>query len=137
MRCVWYQATWLATILIREKLGYRAVMVEYQDTQNMFERMGSTAENTEGARLPAVHVDVEVWPNGKEPKIKKWVRDLAQVTALPGCTKSYPPSPFSSSFFFCFENGNIDIEYPAATNAEKGQGRAGQGRAGQFGHIFE
>ena len=84
MRCVWYQATWLATILIREKLGYRAVMVEYQDTQNMFERMGSTAENTEGARLPAVHVDVEVWPNGKEPKIKKWVRDLAQVTALPG-----------------------------------------------------
>ena len=72
-------ATWCATILLREKLGYRAVMVEYTDTVNTLERMGSDESTaTSGTRLPAVHADVEFWPNGKEPQVKRW-RDLEKV----------------------------------------------------------
>ena len=67
--------SWVTAILLRDKLGYRTIMVQHVDPVNTFERLGIGSSNNKRS-----HINVEVWLEGKRPKMREWAHETGSVS---------------------------------------------------------
>ena len=58
--------TWIATILLKERIGYNVAVLQMPGAGDTFGRMAPTEKNR------PVHFNVEVWPNAKVTQLTKW-----------------------------------------------------------------